>query len=463
MKLERVLSSTLLYPLQKGEMGKRILVVDDDPHLRTLLNIRLKHLGYDVLLAEDAIRALEIIEDTPPDLVVADIMMPRMDGYQFLQKFRQTPGFENIPFLFLSAKTLLEDRIKGLRFGADDYIAKPFNFKELVAKIEVLLERAQRYQTFAIKALEKYTSGDLQIISLVELLQMLAYGKKTVRLTLTGEEEGEIYSYQGKVVEAICGAKKGEEAFYHLLGFDKGRFAMKIDVKPPTHSIDKGLSQLLLEGVKRRDEIERIRQSLPDFSLIPFLREEVEDRELAPLLDGKRNLSGVIKTSPRDDLEILRTIKSWYEKGILVFKSPEELKREETFNLLVVSSDRENRDRLFKKFLEIGKGGELLLSNFVKIQLSESVNLQLYGLPYLPSLLEIFSKKASGFLVLLSNDRKEVKSTFDFFRTKNIKGIVLKIDGGPGGLEGAPTERCDVDNLDEVEKILEGFVSKLRS
>jgi len=442
-------------------MGTRILVVDDDPHLRALLDIRLKHLGYDVLLAEDAVRALQIIEDNPPDLVIADIMMPRMDGYQFLQKFRQTPGFENIPFLFLSAKTLLEDRIKGLRFGADDYITKPFDFKELVAKIEILLERAQRYQTFALKALERYTSGDLKIISLIELLQILAYGKKTARLTLIGEEKGEIYSYQGKVVEAICGVKRGEEAFYHLLGLDKGRFTIEIDIKPLTFSIDKGLSQLLLEGAKRRDEIERIRQTLPDFSSVPLLKGEVEDRRLALLLDGKRSLSEIIKASPRDDLEILRTIKEWYGKGVLVFKSSEELKGEEAFNLLVVSNDRQNRDRLFKNFLKVGKGGELILPNLVRIQLREGINLQLYGLPYLPPLLEIFSKRASGFLTLFSNNREEVESIVNFFKSRNIKGMVLKTDGESITLEG--TQYCEIDKPEEVEKMLRGLISKLRS
>lgn len=123
---------------------KKILVVDDDRTLRTALSRHLESQGYLVQGAESGLAAMELFEDDPPDLVVSDIVMPGIDGFEFCRRLRATRAGQLIPFIFLSCKGEVDDRIQGHHIGADDYLIKPFDMRELVAKIEAQLERSRR-------------------------------------------------------------------------------------------------------------------------------------------------------------------------------------------------------------------------------------------------------------------------------------------------------------------------------
>ncbi|HEY65944.1 MAG TPA: response regulator [Caldilineae bacterium] len=125
-------------------MAKTILVVDDEPDVQQLLNLILTRAGYQVSTANDGIEALSEVGRTPPDLILLDIMMPGMDGYEVLQRLRSDPATAHIPVIILSAKGDVQDRVKGLRLGADDYIPKPADPNELIARVEAVLARVQR-------------------------------------------------------------------------------------------------------------------------------------------------------------------------------------------------------------------------------------------------------------------------------------------------------------------------------
>ncbi|MEM1170680.1 MAG: response regulator transcription factor [Cyanobacteria bacterium P01_H01_bin.35] len=128
----------------ENHQNKKILIVDDEDSLRILLKRHLEFQGYEVTDANSALDALSILEKQEPDLIISDIMMPEMDGLEFCQRLRASNLGQLIPFIFLSSKGELEDRIIGLSMGADDYINKPFEMRELVAKIEAQLARSQR-------------------------------------------------------------------------------------------------------------------------------------------------------------------------------------------------------------------------------------------------------------------------------------------------------------------------------
>ncbi len=123
---------------------KKILIVDDDRTLRTALSRHLESQGYLVQDVESGNDAMQIFEDNLPDLVVSDIVMPGIDGFEFCRRLRATRAGQLIPFIFLSAKGEIDDRIQGHHIGADDYLIKPFDMRELVAKIEAQLERSRR-------------------------------------------------------------------------------------------------------------------------------------------------------------------------------------------------------------------------------------------------------------------------------------------------------------------------------
>jgi DNA-binding response OmpR family regulator len=120
-------------------MVKTVMVVDDEPRLVSLIETYLNQFGYRVLKAYDGEEALIVAAQDKPDLIILDIMMPKMDGYEFLRRHRQSA---NTPVIFLTAKVEDEDKVLGLELGADDYIIKPFRPRELMARVKAVLRRA---------------------------------------------------------------------------------------------------------------------------------------------------------------------------------------------------------------------------------------------------------------------------------------------------------------------------------
>lgn len=124
-------------------MKKNILIIDDDTNMRRLLEYNLGK-RYEVISAENGQQALDLIDSgTTPDLIVADINMPVVNGYEFIQNLHLQADLKNIPVIFLTAKAQSTDRIKGLKLGAEDYMVKPFNPEELVIRIENILRRLE--------------------------------------------------------------------------------------------------------------------------------------------------------------------------------------------------------------------------------------------------------------------------------------------------------------------------------
>ncbi|MCB5169227.1 response regulator transcription factor [Streptomyces bambusae] len=117
----------------------RILVVEDDADVATVLRVLLTRAGYEVLQAEDGREGMRRLFDAEPDLMVLDIGLPGLDGWQVLERTRD---MTDLPVLLLSARGAEADRVRGLRAGADDYLGKPFGHEELLARIEALLRRA---------------------------------------------------------------------------------------------------------------------------------------------------------------------------------------------------------------------------------------------------------------------------------------------------------------------------------
>ena len=122
-------------------MPSRILVIDDDPKILSLMRRGLSFAGYETDLAADGDEALAIVRDRPPDLVVLDVMLPGLDGFEVCRRLRASN--RELPILILTAKGRVPDRIAGLDAGADDYLVKPFAFDELLARIRALLRRAR--------------------------------------------------------------------------------------------------------------------------------------------------------------------------------------------------------------------------------------------------------------------------------------------------------------------------------
>ena len=121
----------------------RILIVDDDQDIARILRFRLQKKGYECLLAGNGLEALEVLDHSHPDLVLLDVMMPKMDGFTTCREIRKRNAWTRIPVIMLTAKAGTADKVNGISEGADDYVVKPFEFEELLARIQMILRRTQ--------------------------------------------------------------------------------------------------------------------------------------------------------------------------------------------------------------------------------------------------------------------------------------------------------------------------------
>jgi DNA-binding response OmpR family regulator len=122
-------------------VGKRVLVVEDELHVTNLLRLYLERAGYEVTSCADGARALETVRQTSPDLVILDLMLPGKDGLSICRELREEG---DLPVIMLTARTTEQDRLRGLRDGADDYVTKPFSPAEVVLRVEAVLRRSRR-------------------------------------------------------------------------------------------------------------------------------------------------------------------------------------------------------------------------------------------------------------------------------------------------------------------------------
>lgn len=155
----------------------RILIAEDDKDILSLLRLYLEKDGFDVLFAEDGLVAYDLIEQEEPDLVISDIMMPGMNGYDLIQKIRKSRN--NVPIIILSAKNQDNDKILGLDIGADDYMTKPFNPLELVAHVKAALRRFYSLGSGETAA-TSYQVGELEID-----IERARFTKKGEEISLT--------------------------------------------------------------------------------------------------------------------------------------------------------------------------------------------------------------------------------------------------------------------------------------
>lgn len=185
-----------------------ILVIDDDPAIQNLIEIYLKNEGFQVIKAGDGLEALEILAKMDVHLVLLDVMMPRMDGIEACLKIREK---KEIPVIMLSAKTEDMDKIHGLSVGADDYITKPFNPLELVARVKSQLRRYLRYSR-PTESISSVNEDQIEIGNLVinPSTHQVLVNKQEVKLTpkefsileLLARNRGMVFS-SGRIYEAV--------------------------------------------------------------------------------------------------------------------------------------------------------------------------------------------------------------------------------------------------------------------
>src|ERR671933_143193 len=170
-------------------MSARLLLVDDEPGLREAVQAYLEDSNFAVEVASNARDGWELLQQTNPDLVISDIMMPQVDGYQFLKQVREDPRYKALPVVFLTAKGMTSDRIQGYQAGCDAYLSKPFDPAELVAIVKNLLARRAAANETSENAespdIAALTSQMARIESLLSGRSSIAQSPSPIKIDLT--------------------------------------------------------------------------------------------------------------------------------------------------------------------------------------------------------------------------------------------------------------------------------------
>jgi len=235
----------------------QILMVDDEVDYLTLLKLKLVNEGFGVIVTDNGADALALMEKDRPDLVIADVLMPEMDGIAMYRRMREIPGVGDTPLLFLSGKDDTNLKVEALHLGAEDYLVKPVDLKELAARIRNIIRReTTRRKSAAGAGTSQGVMGDLRNLGIPEIVQTLHLGLKTACVALkTGErDQGRIYFTNGRLSHCETGSLAGEEAFYRLLRLQEGSFVIMHGQTTKKRTIDMDEMQLILEGFRRIDE-----------------------------------------------------------------------------------------------------------------------------------------------------------------------------------------------------------------
>ena len=318
----------------RGSLGisdvakQNLLLVDADLRSLRVLEVSLRKAGYSVATSGDARGALELMELSKPDLILSDTRLPQMDGFAFIEAIRKSPELSDVPMIFLSSDTSVESKVKGLELGVEDYLTKPIYIKEILARVNVVLQRKRREGIELRQTSKQKFTGALSDIGVVDLLQTIDNSKKSGVLHLTSAAiRGAIYFRNGNPVDAELGSLHGARAIYRALVWTEGTFEIDFRDVRREDVIQTSTQGVLMEGMRRLDEWGRLLEQLPDLDSV-F---EVNDQQLLERLaeipdeinrilrhfDGRHSLMQVVDSCGQDDLETLTAISKLYFEGLI--------------------------------------------------------------------------------------------------------------------------------------------------
>lgn len=244
-----------------SEKKKKILIIDDEAVNRAILEDFLSNLDYETFTAKNGDEGVEMLAKTIPDLVIMDINMPGKDGFQTLEEIKSSPEFSAIPVLFLSSFDRTNLKVKALEQGAVDYITRPFDKAELLARIRAALRRTD-LQLRKIRKLE----GNLSDLGLIELLQPFELGKKTATVNLK-DIDGEVVLENGRLVFVRQGRFTGRDALNRILLAEKGQFSVTFNQIPD--NVSKQSMELMKAIMDSVADIDETKTLITQFELDP--------------------------------------------------------------------------------------------------------------------------------------------------------------------------------------------------
>jgi len=241
----------------------KVLVVDDNA---LILDLLMKGLmpHCDARAAADGADALLKIVDDPPDLVVCDYKMPGLDGRQLYEKLRSRQQTKSIPFIFLASRSDIEEKLRPMTEGVEEFIPKPFFLKDLVRRTKKVIDRLhlEKLQNRAVRP--GVIQGRLEEMSILDLMQSLEMGQKSCTLTIRrGDDACQLFFSAGQCTDAKLGSADGEAAVFQAVKWPDGEFEIDFNSSPTRSTISRTTTGLLMEALRLQDEDQRDSDDAP--------------------------------------------------------------------------------------------------------------------------------------------------------------------------------------------------------
>jgi CheY-like chemotaxis protein len=237
----------------------RVLVAEDNP---LVLDLIVKGLDpyCEVASAKDGADALLRIVDYPPDVIICDYKMPGLDGRQLYEKIRGREKTRHIPFLFIASRADIEERLRPLVDGVEEFIAKPFFVKDLVGVAKKVVDRLHLEKLQKRASRPGVIQGRLEEMSIVDLMQSIEIGQKSCRLTVHREgEQAELFFASGQCRDAKTGKLEGDDAVFRVVGWTEGEFEIDFNAANALsrNTTTRSTTALLMEAMRLMDEANR--------------------------------------------------------------------------------------------------------------------------------------------------------------------------------------------------------------
>lgn len=307
---------------------QNLLIVDADARTRRVLEVSLRKAGYSITAAENMQQALQFLDLTDPELIVSDTRLPDGSGFEFCRIVKSHAKWGQIPFIFLTSATELEDKVHGLELGVDDYLTRPIYVKEIMVRVKMLLQRKQQERIGKKDARTKF-SGQLADMAIVDLMQTIEISRKSGTIEFeTDLGPAAVWFRDGRLIDAQMGRLQADAAVFRLLGLSDGRFEVEFKSISRVPTIEESTQSLLMEGMRRVDEWGRLLEGLPPLDHVLIIDPNLagkSDPELTPKqqtilrrFNAKRTIIQAIDDSGLDDLEALEYVSELYFKGLLL-------------------------------------------------------------------------------------------------------------------------------------------------
>lgn len=232
----------------------KILVADDNPTILGLVCQSLEKCG-ELVTATDGADALMKAIEIRPDLIISDYSMPVMDGRALFEKLRSRKETQNIPFVFLASQKEVDERLRMVVDGVEDYFIKPFFVRDLARQARRITARLYQQR---MEREGRGISGRLSEISIIDWMQTLEQGRKTCALILrAGKEECTVFFNEGQVTHAACGKLAGDPAVFKVLTWTDGDWEVDFRRKSSERTTTMSTQALMMEGLRLLDEANR--------------------------------------------------------------------------------------------------------------------------------------------------------------------------------------------------------------